>query len=76
MVLTKENLLSEISKAMDSNPDMYIGDLLEYVVERTHSTRKNEKAYYLHNTIDKFPITNIVLHESLVKYNKSRAQGM
>lgn len=68
----KEKLLSEISKAMNSNPDMYIGDLLEYVVERTHATRKEDTPYYLHNNNVKYSLTNLILYDALVKYNKSR----
>lgn len=72
MVLTKENLLREISKAMDSNPDMYIGDLLDYVVDRTHATRKEDKPDYLYKRYEKYPLTNHMLYDSLLKYNKFR----
>lgn len=72
MVLTKDSLLSEISKAMDSNPDMYIGDLLEYIVDRTHATRKGDNPHYIYKSDEKYSVTNSLLYDSLVKYNKSR----
>ena len=68
------DLLNELSKAMDSNPGMYIGDLIEYVVDRQHPSRKSENGYLnerVHQYVN-YNITNQLLYDSLVKYNKTR----
>lgn len=71
MVL-KEQLLNEISSAMDSNPDMYIGDLLEYIVDRSHPTRKQNTEYYVYKQDIKYPVSNSLLYDALVRYNKNQ----
>lgn len=72
MVLDKQKLLSELSSAMDSNPDLYLGDLLEYIVERSHPTRKEIKPYYIHKNEEKYPVSNSMLYDALVRYNKNQ----
>jgi hypothetical protein len=73
MALDKQNLLNELSTAMKSNPDLYIGDLIEHVLDFSHPTRLQEHNYY--NVVkiqENYPVTNSMLHDALVKYNNKQ----
>lgn len=71
-MLNHNKLFDELSKAMNTNPDMYIGDLMTYVVEKYNPARNKNNEDFIYKTSNTYPISNSLLYDALVKYNKTR----
>ena len=75
MVLIQKQLLDELYEVVKRHPDMYVGDVIDMVLNKYHPTRHEPRPYYMRNlSAEKYPASNSIQLDALHKYNKHQSE--